>query len=169
MRDEVKQKIETTLETTRRWWAIGMVLAFAFTLFTQPLWFLLFLIPLAVISYRSIHTFALLYLAAALKEEIAAGALDEEVEEEPPELFGTFSPEIVGIFDGRNMYEWVQIVNPATKVAEKFFYYSPARYDKDGHPLISDEEMAAHRFAHVDGVFYAHDKETNAEPELIVA
>lgn len=186
MPENIEHQIALAMGNMRKLWAILMITITIAIAYTLPVWYLLFMIPISFILYHGCFAVMVLYLMFQLKDELTGetfkvAAIRQDVKDgtlKPgsDEFFSRmqeagltdiakideFSPNLVGIFNGQNMYEWVQITNPALKLTEKFFYHSPAHYDEDGAPILPDDVRLL-RYAHVGGVIYAKEPDEVAE------
>lgn len=143
------------------------------------IWNGLFLVPLGIVTYFSALTMTILAatpaddeddvdvdpLLKAIHEDLKAGKLEAGSEEMFERMraagvsqispIGEVSDTIIGKLNGHDIYEWVEIQNPANEQFYRFEYYGPGEYEADGTPVMPiDGELS---FAHVNGIVYAAD------------
>ena len=173
------QKIAAVVGRFKRLWALSTIVVAFITFAFLPGWFILFLIPYAVVTYFFFMTFAVAFLQhhitpeemeveqSSLKLKDIHERLERGELEQGPELIKLLqeagmdniqnvkavSDEIVGFFNGNTMYEWVEVFNLNTKQPERFMYHGPAPIGTTTPELEEEGKV----FATVDGIIYVRD------------
>lgn len=163
----VQERIAKVVAKTRALWAMSMVAASLTTAIWLPLWWLLPLVVLGIVTYYGSLLLAALYLSFTIdREEVSAAAQEDYLQEfnqrlargddlftpenqELAQKAGVFaspavskSPEIVGRFRDFNIYEWIEVPQrDGTVIHLKF--HSVAPHDQFGNAAVPDEEGVA--------------------------
>ena len=172
-----EQQVTSAVTKTKKLWFAFMLVMIAVCLFFQlPAWYL---VPIAVVSYFGSVTLTIIAKTRSLEEDevenplllklhqdLEAGLVEpgsEEMFERMKECgivdvyaVGDVSEEIVGVYNGHKMYEWVEIQDPESKEMFKFYYHGPGQYAGDGTPVLPEKDGVL--YAHVEGVTYYREE-----------
>ena len=174
----MQDKIAAAVDHMRRLWAIWMVIITLLVIFSFPFWYVVFLVPLGVITYLGSITFTIIWLTASLNaraennedpellktlyDDLKSGKIEqgskemfERMQEAGVAPIGKFSDEIVGQFNSQTIYEWVEVMNQHTKKFDKFVFWGPGKSDIEGNAMLPEQDGIV--FATVNGIIYAKD------------
>jgi len=153
----VDERIESAVERVRSIWAVCMSAAIVWVLFTQPLWWLLPLIGIGVVTYFGSLYVTGVFLAMIIpRDELQAAIAQSELLErdaisstglEVGEIAETSEP--IGRYMDLPIFEWVDILEERGKVRRYVFEHVTPK-DQVGNLLLSNKIG----FAHYSGCTY---------------
>lgn len=172
-------KIATTVNRVRTFWALGMVVAILWVVFSYPAWYLLFLLPFGFVTYMGCLFIAALVISRdlsdqdlreveeadalqAVKDKLSSGDHDPEEVIELMEKAGFTdivvveeTGPVIGNYKENPIYEYVLVKAPKATQLERYAYHGPAEV-VDGIPQIPVLDGLI--FAHVQGILYSKEQ-----------